>query len=123
MLFVDIKSIQHLNDPFIFTLQSMYENPLVFHELFIFKHWGTQKYAICIVRKFGRILGLTSYFSHSNGLTPRKVFVTIQATPHQPFFDRRLVIVKKYNDVPYLHMYRFIIKATNPALFIRFARM
>ena len=31
--------------------------------------------------------------------------------------------LKKYNNVPCLHMYRFIIKATRPAIFLRFAHM
>ena len=30
---------------------------------------------------------------------------------------------RKYNKIPSLHMYRFIIKAAKPAIFIRFAHI
>ena len=58
-----------------------------------------------------------------NELTPRKSFVIIQATPHRPFWVGSWSFCKKYNNVPSLHMYRFIIKAARPAIFIRFAHI
>ena len=75
------------------------------------------------LRKLGRILGLTSYLSYRNELTPRKRSVIIQATPHRPFWVGNLSFLKKYNSVPSLHMYRFIIKAARPAIFLRFAHI
>ena len=74
-------------------------------------------------RKHGRILRVTCYLSYRNELTRRKRFVIIQATPHRLWWVRSWTFLKKYNYVPSLHMYRFIIKATRPAIFLRFAHM
>ena len=70
-----------------------------------------------------RILGLTSYLSYRNELTPRKGFVIIQTTSHRPFWVGSWSFLKKYNNVPSLHMYRFIIKAAKHVIFIRFAHI
>ena len=69
------------------------------------------------------ILRLTSYLSYRNELTPRKSIVIIQAMPHRPFWVGSWSFLKKYNNVPSLHMHRFIIKAAILAIFIRFAQM
>ena len=47
----------------------------------------------------------------------------IQATPHRPFRVGSWSFLKKYNNVPSLHMYRFIIKAARPAIFLRVAHI
>ena len=66
---------------------------------------------------------LNSYLSNRNELTPRKGFVIMQATPHRFFWVRSWSFLKKYNNVPSLHMYIFIIKAAKPAIFLRFAHI
>ena len=76
-----------------------------------------------MVWKLRRILGLTSYLNYRNELTPRKSFLIIQATPHRPFWVGSWSFVKKYNNIPSLHMYKFIIKAARPAIFLRFAHI
>ena len=65
----------------------------------------------------------TSYLSYRNELTPRKGFVIIQATPHRPFCVGSRSFLKKYNNVPSLHMYRFIIKVARHAIFLGFAHI
>ena len=69
------------------------------------------------------ILRLNSYLSYRNELTPRKSFVIIQATPHQRFWVGSWSFLKKYNNVPSLHMYKFIIKAAKPTIFLKFAHI
>ena len=66
---------------------------------------------------------ICSNMSHSNELTPRKRFVIIQATPPRRFWIGSWSFLKKYNNVPSLYMYRFIIKATRPAIFLRFGHV
>ena len=65
----------------------------------------------------------SSYLSDRNELTPRKSFVIIQATPYQHFWVGSWSFLKKYNNVPSLHMYRFIIKAAKRTMFLRFAHI
>ena len=66
---------------------------------------------------------LNSYLSNRNELTPRKGFVIIQATPHRLVWVGNWSFLKKYNNVPSLHMYIFIIKVAKSAIFIRFAHI
>ena len=47
--------------------------------------------------------------SYRNELTPTKSFVIIQAMPHRPFWVGSWSFLKKYNNIPSLYMYRFII--------------
>ena len=62
------------------------------------KNWGSQTYASFVVKKLGRILGFTSYLSYRNELTPRKGFVAIQATPHQPVWVGNWSFVNNNNN-------------------------
>ena len=66
---------------------------------------------------------LNSYLRYRNELTPRKRFVIIQATPHLLFWVESLSFILKYNNAPSLPMYRFIIKAAKPTIFLRFAHI
>ena len=66
---------------------------------------------------------LNSYLSDRNELTPRKSVVIMQATPHRLFWVGSWSFLKKYNNVPFLHMYIFIIKAAKPTIFVRFAHI
>ena len=104
-------------------LQLMSENPLVYHEQCIWKIGAPRCMPFLLWRKLGRILRLTSYFSYGNELTPRKGFVTIQATPHRNVWVGSWSYLKKYNNIPSLLMYRFIIKATRSTIFLRFAHL
>ena len=123
MLCIYIKLTQQFIEPSIFSFQSMSENPLVYHEQFILKIGASRHIPFLLRRKLGRILKLTSYLSYRNELTPRKGFVTIQATPHRNVWVGSWSYFKKYNNIPSLHMYRFIIKAPRPAIFLRFAHL
>ena len=123
MLCIDIKLTQQFIEPSICSLQSMSENHLVYHEQFILKIGAPRRMPFLLWRNSEGYWDLLVIWAIGMSLHLEKGFVTIQAMPHWNVCVGSWSYFKKYNNIPSFHIYRFIIKVTRSATFLRFAHL